>query len=238
MHYIPSVFDFALASVAAILMAIEVLLFGLVMRRHSGFMRTGVYAFFIVYQWTLVGCIVALWAATGRSWAALLLGRPNPWGFAIGLALAVAYVWLALRQHGSLLDRPEIFEKLRGKHIAPVEPLLPHTAAERRLSMLVAVTAGVCEEVVFRGFLITFIASFTGLIAAAAIQIVLFGLFHAYYGIGGILKTGTFGLVATVIALASGSLVPVIVIHIAADAIPFDLGYRVLSAPEQTSTTA
>jgi uncharacterized protein len=85
-----------------------------------------------------------------------------------------------------------------------------------------------CEEVLFRGFLLTFVASLTGLPAATAITVVLFGLFHGYYGWKGVLKTALFGLVATLIVVWSGSLIPAVLIHGTVDLTSGDLAYRVL----------
>lgn len=107
--------------------------------------------------------------------------------------------------------------------------MAPHTPQERRLWTFVAITARCCEEVMFRGFMLTFFASVIGLIASVLVTVVLFGFFHLYYGWKGIMKTGAFGLVLTLLALWSVSLIPVIILHAGVDLNSGDLAYRVLS---------
>lgn len=84
---------------------------------------------------------------------------------------------------------------------------------------IVWTTASFCEEMVFRGFLMNRVAETLGFrrfswVFAALAQAVLFGLVHAYQGIGGILTTGligfTFGLLYLV---AKRNLWPTIIGH-------------------------
>ena len=237
MHF-PSWFDYLLVLVAFAFMTAEVFLFRVLIRAApngvAGDMRLRVYAFFITYQWALVASIAIAWAAAGRPWSRLLLGAPSRWGFAICFTLAVAYAILATAQIKAIAARPTVLPRLRSK-IADLEGVLPHTLIERRVWPLVAITAGCCEEVFFRGYLLTFFTTFAGLIAAVAICACLFGLFHAYYGPKGIVKTGAFGLLMTLMALWSSSLIPVIIIHAAVDLASGDIGYRILAEAGETS---
>jgi membrane protease YdiL (CAAX protease family) len=186
------------------------------------------YIYLIVYQWAMTASIAALWIATSRPWSALLLGVPKRWGFGASLALSVAFLFLMALQRRALFKRPEISETAR-RQILEIEPMAPHTRQERRVWTFVAITAGCCEEVMFRGFLLALFASWIGLIAAVAINVAAFGIFHAYYGWKGILKTGAFGLVMALLALWSASLIPVIILHAGIDLNSGDLAYRVLS---------
>ena len=232
MIYAPSRIDFVLIAVMILLMVIEVRLFaGLYRAFARGATRQTrllAYAYLLVYQWAMVACLITLWIARDRPWSTLLLGSPHRGPFATCLGLALAYIVLALRQQQALLGRTELLEAVR-RQIAEIEPIAPRTPHERRLWTWVAITAGCCEEVMFRGFLLAFFASLTGLIAAVAITAMLFGLFHGYYGWRGILKTAAFGLVLTLGALWSASLIPVVVLHAAIDIISGNLAYRVLA---------
>src|SRR5580658_6390202 len=198
MRYVPSPFDVALLLVMIVLMAIEVALFGDLFRATARGAPRGSrlpsYIYLIVYQWAMTASIVALWIATGRPWSALLLGVPKLWGFGASLALSVAFLVLAELQRRAIFKRPEISETAR-RQILDIEPMAPHTRQERRVWTFVASTAGCCEEVMFRGFLLALFASWVGLIAAVAINVAAFGVFHAYYGRKEILKTGAFGMV-------------------------------------------
>jgi len=128
----------------------------------------------------------------------------------------VAFLVLAALQRRVLFKHPEISETTR-RQILDIEPMAPHTRQERRVWTFVAITAGCCEEVMFRGFLLALFASWIGLIAAVAINVAAFAIFHAYYGWKGILKTGAFGLVMALLALWSASLIPVIILHAGID---------------------
>lgn len=97
--------------------------------------------------------------------------------------------------------------------------LLPRTTAERRYAAAVAVTAGVCEEVLYRGF---FIAAGTGpahlpLVAAAAVSVAAFALAHAYQGVRQVLTIAVLAFVFTVLYLRSGSLLLPVLVHVLID---------------------
>jgi uncharacterized protein len=238
MTYAPNAADFALVFLFAIFASLEAWLFALLWQpRASSGDRTRVYVYLIVYQWALVACIAGPWIVEKRPWSVLLLGRPNPWGFAVGLLLAAAYVGLAIWQRTKVFTSPRFMAAAR-RQLRSVEPMVPHTAAEWRLWPAAALTAGFCEEILFRGFLTAVVASFAGLAIAVVVSVVAFGFFHAYYGPKGILKTGIFGLVMSLIALLAHSLIPVILIHAAADYISGDVGYRLIATPVEEPAPA
>jgi len=81
-----------------------------------------------------------------------------------------------------------------------------------------AITAGVCEEFVYRGFAIAAISKAgVPLPLVVIMSSVFFGLAHAYQGRGGIISTGIFGVLLAIGRLAFGSLVPVMMWHAGLD---------------------
>ena len=78
---------------------------------------------------------------------------------------------------------------------------------------MVSITAGVCEEILYRGLLLATLVSLVGTWPAVAITSLIFGLGHAYQGISGIAKTGLVGLVLAWFTVSSGSLYIAIVLH-------------------------
>jgi len=228
MTFSPEPLDLVFLAFMTALMTCEIVLFASRGRAAAVGQRTDarpVYLFFILYQWALVAGLVLLWLTQGRSWGALLLGAPRPLGLAAGLALAGGYVVLAVVQRGAILGRPALRARARSQ-LREIEPLVPQTPSERRFWPLAAVTAGVCEEVLFRGYLLCCIAHFAGIVVAVVASSVLFGLYHSYYGPKGILKTGVLGLIFALIALLANSLIPVIVLHAAIDLVSGDLAYE------------
>lgn len=101
---------------------------------------------------------------------------------------------------------------------AAVSALLPSTEAERLIWVLVAVSVGFCEEVVFRGYLQTQLAACTGSTSAGvALQAALFGIAHAEQGWAMALCIASYGVIFGVLARLRRSLLPGIASHIAID---------------------
>ena len=101
--------------------------------------------------------------------------------------------------------------------LAAIDFFLPRGRRERAWFAAMCVAVGVCEEIVFRGFLIRFLAAgpplalgMAGGIAAAAL---IFGIDHGYQGITGMLATGVLALVFTALFLITGSLWIPMVVH-------------------------
>ena len=174
------------------------------------------YAVTIAFQWVLVG--VVTWRAFARGLTLQDLGlAPQPWvGIVLAGLLGAVCIgglqWLNLRRIGKLEgEAPELLRKLANR-LLPVNLLeyLPYSA--------LAITAGVCEEFVYRGF---GIAAFSKiglpLWAVVLVTSVLFGLAHAYQGRAGILSTGIFGLLLAIGRLWLGSLVPAMMWHAGLD---------------------
>ena len=98
--------------------------------------------------------------------------------------------------------------------------LLPKSARERLLFMFLSVTAGLAEELVFRGFLIELLGGWCGnLWVAVVLSSILFGLLHGYQGLSGVLRTGFLGLGLAALYVWRDSLLPVMVAHFASDVV-------------------
>jgi hypothetical protein len=86
--------------------------------------------------------------------------------------------------------------------------------------MFLSVTAGLAEELVFRGFLIEFLGGWCGnLWVAVVLSSILFGLLHGYQGLSGVLRTGFLGLGLAALYVWRDSLLPVMVAHFAYDVV-------------------
>ena len=91
-------------------------------------------------------------------------------------------------------------------------------------------TAGVGEELLYRGFLMDRLMRLRGMrgrkVPAAIIQAALFGLPHLYQGWGGVLVTATIGLFLAWLRFANrGNLWACIIAHAAVDTIMLSLAY-------------
>jgi uncharacterized protein len=92
----------------------------------------------------------------------------------------------------------------------------PATWSERRWWVFVCITAGVCEEALFRGFMLHYLNVFPwalNLTLALLISSVIFGFNHLYQGAGGAAGTAIVGFVFGLLFLLTGNLLLPIIFH-------------------------
>lgn len=229
----PHLFDNVLF---AVLLAIPLLEWRWVWPRFLNRLASGVphvrarfYRAIVLGQWLITLSLLAYWAYSGRPWEWLLLGSSTPLRLGIGLAVAVLISALLYWQRVQVLKNPDAMVKVRPQLEGAI-PLLPHSQGEMRLFKIVSATAGVCEETLFRGFLIWYFALWTGLMPAAIFSSFVFGFGHLYLGPVHVLKTTLAGLFFACFVLACGSIWPAILIHAAMDWNSGEIGYALLSA--------
>jgi uncharacterized protein len=98
--------------------------------------------------------------------------------------------------------------------------ILPVTSEERIWFLLVSLTAGCCEEILYRGFLIRYFADFPWhkeIWMAIAISSLAFGLAHGYQGVTGIIGTAVVGALMAIVFFVTGSLWLPIALHAVLD---------------------
>jgi membrane protease YdiL (CAAX protease family) len=174
------------------------------------------YAATIGFQWVLAG--VVAWRAFARGLKLDELGLgPNAWmglvaAGAVGGIIIGGLQWLNLRRIGKMEGKaPELLRKLASR-------LLPVTMVEFLPYSALAITAGVCEEFVYRGFaLAALLRVGIPVWLAVGVTSILFGLAHAYQGRAGIVSTAIFGMALAVARLGFASLVPVMMWHAGLD---------------------
>jgi CAAX protease family protein len=178
--------------------------------------RARAYLIGILGQWIPVGVVLAFWVSRGRPLTVLGLGLGSPLGLGIGLALAAAVLVLLGLQHRTLMARPEKLALVLPQ-VTSARPLIPHTPGELRGFKLLSITAGVCEELMYRGYIWRYLAVWTGPWTAAAISSILFGAGHLYMDRKAAVRAGIVGAVMAGIVLGCGSLWPAMLIHAAID---------------------
>ncbi|PYP92779.1 MAG: hypothetical protein DMG65_03035 [Candidatus Angelobacter sp. Gp1-AA117] len=96
---------------------------------------------------------------------------------------------------------------------------LPGTGQELMVFLVIALGAGIGEEFMCRGYLQTQIHRFTGSLALAVIiQAFIFALAHGYnQTISGLVEKFAFGVLMSVLAQKSGSLLPGMMLHVFQD---------------------
>jgi uncharacterized protein len=96
----------------------------------------------------------------------------------------------------------------------------PATWTERRWWVFVCITAGVCEETLFRGFMLhyLYVIPWTlNLTLALLISSVIFGFNHLYQGAGGVAGSAIVGFLFGLLFLLTGNLLLPIIFHVMID---------------------
>jgi uncharacterized protein len=210
--------------------------------------RTRVYQRALAFEW--ISALLAL-VALGFDWnklnpQSLALGawipslsrdsdfaRGGGAGVLIGLAVGtLAYVVGRIRANrrgdaraAHAVDAPKPW----WRNLLPDFPaLIPVTTQERLIWLGVAVSAGICEEIVFRGWLLSALHGQLGLngVALVCVAAAIFGLAHAYQRTIGVILTAIAGALFCALYVATGSLLVPIALHILVDA-----RFAVLPAP-------
>jgi membrane protease YdiL (CAAX protease family) len=84
--------------------------------------------------------------------------------------------------------------------------------------VLVSISAGLCEELLYRGWLLSLFSAALGSVwLGLLISSIIFGLAHAYQGRSGIIGSGILGAILGNVFIVSGSLIPGQLLHTAMD---------------------
>jgi membrane protease YdiL (CAAX protease family) len=196
--------------------------------------RRRAWKFTILSQWGAAAVLVVWWLYAGRPLPALGLGPSGGprLAFAIGVLLAVIgfFGW----QLVAVKRRSTTREQVR-KELAPLEALLPHEPGEVRLFSALAVTAGICEELLYRGFLFWYFAHFGGTALAIIGSTLIFMVGHLYQGASGLVKSGVGGLAMAGLRVLTGSVWVPMAVHGAVDLFGGWTAHAALRPEPQTS---
>jgi len=158
--------------------------------------------------------VIALWLISGRTLESLGVIWPVRGSFPHWMLIVATFGLLYL------IDAI-ISWNISEPH--PAAGILPTNWKEfRHFGTIVSLSAAICEEVIFRGFFITYLLIFLdGAPYAAWIAIggssLAFGVAHMYQGGAALLKITMLSVLFAVLFVMTGSLVVVVVLHFAVD---------------------
>jgi membrane protease YdiL (CAAX protease family) len=178
----------------------------------------------IAGEWISVVLVVVIGALAGHTAASIGLRAPND---AWVSAQLVAEIALLLLITTLFMRHPRFLDPLR-RQARGFLALLPRTPVERSTFAVLAVTAGVCEEIVFRGFGFAYVRFLWPGVTDGWLILVtsaVFGLAHLYQGPRGVVLTGLAGAAFASMTLTTGSLLPAITVHAMVD-------LRILGLPD------
>lgn len=162
--------------------------------------------------WILVALGAALWILHERPWAELGFAVPKGWRLGASLGLVLLLAAYTAYAAAAVARDADARASVRRQSASTAE-LMPHTRAEMRRFALLSLSAGFCEEFLYRGYFIWAFAPWLGWWGAAALSLVLFASAHAYQGLNGALRVAVAGLVYTLVVALTGSLWPAIALH-------------------------
>jgi membrane protease YdiL (CAAX protease family) len=170
-------------------------------------------------EWAFLAVLGTAWYYYERPIPDLGFVAPGGPGFWIGVVLLglligyLVYTWRVARKAGD--EERAAFRQ----SVGTLKKYLPQTRPELRSFYQVSVTAGIVEEIVYRGFVVWYLTQFIPLWPAVILSSVGFGLAHSYQGAGGILRVSLVGLGFGILYVVSGSIWLPIIAHVLADVI-------------------
>jgi len=174
--------------------------------KHARYART------LLIMWSITA--LALWALRLHGQGPADVGFVPPSEPVLAYTAVLIFVFM-LTVAGLASRRPvdqDYAERIR--RIAPL------TKSDWFWYVPVALSAGVCEEFLYRGYALTLLATLTGSVAVGvAVSTAAFGLAHAYQGWRGVVGTTIFGFYFAIVFVFWGSLWPCMLGHALQDLI-------------------
>ena len=202
--------------------------------------RTNFYVWGMVNLWGVTTVLIAGWWWAGRPARQLGLQLPDSaadWRWTLLISCAV--IGFIFQQAYSFVTSPDAQAKARKELESQpaLRTVLPSTPGEARVFHGVAVTAGICEEVLYRGYLLWYFQSLVPGGVAIAAAILVFGLAHVYQGVRGMFATGVAGALSMAVYLLTESLLGPIVLHVTLDLVNGVTIYRTFQGSAATGDT-
>jgi len=187
--------------------------------------------------WLMAAVVVGLWLFAGRSLGDLGFRLPLPGTWMQSLLLSGAFLlaygidaWQEVATPGKREKTVSGWRKNT--------PFLPENKRELRAFFGLSFSAAVGEEVLFRGYFISYLLALFGLsygakVAALLIPTAIFAVSHYYQGWNAIGKIALLSLAFGLLFLISGSLLLPVVLHLVVDVVGGWLAFRVMSESAQ-----
>jgi len=171
----------------------------------------------IAELWILTGVfIIGVWLV-GISWNDLGFRAIELSPYAYGIATGG---FIALFLPVALYRFMPKYQTQIDKQFDSIREFLPVTLKEKWMWVLLSLTAGVCEELLFRAFMFYYIPEMIPTISTwwiVALSSIIFGLGHTYQGVKGVIVTSLMGVLFAKIYVLTNSIVICIIIHFLID---------------------
>lgn len=173
------------------------------------------------FLFLIAAVVIATWLLYGRPLSELGFVSSNHWGFQEPWWMIILFGCLYIMDVLHSMLNKEEFEETKSQ-MDTLTPFMPTTWSDLPAYTVMCVSAGVFEEIVFRGFMINFFHSvFQGIPNATAwaflVPAIVFSAAHYYQGIKVVFKILVFSLLFAMIFWQTRSLIAVIIIHFLVD---------------------
>jgi len=150
--------------------------------------------------------------------------------------LAITLILIAVTYLVLLIKNIILNEKLRLEVVSKFEPFIDIMPVTKKqvlvFTLLLSVTAGICEELIFRAYLFNLIDAHTGTIGAILLSSLIFGIWHVYLGWQEVLRTSIMGGILCGVYIFSGNIIIPIILHIFIDIYSGLICYFAVRKPE------
>jgi len=158
------------------------------------------------WSWVIILIVILIPIQNPLTWLGLTMPSTVGWIILAALVIGIGLSIVLLRQN------PRALANMQSSLEATSIPL-PVSNAERKWFIAAAITAGVCEELLYRGFLIRYaMITFPGLdfLLISILSGIIYGISRVYQGMKGILQTSMMGFSFAIVYFLSGNLISII----------------------------
>ena len=187
--------------------------------------RIDVYRSTMLFLW--VPTLILLTLVFGSDLSMADIGLKWQWNLTnqiavVAVILLGAYLVVSLKQ----LNNDSEAKQAALEQLIYIQWLMPGNAKELRyFTFGVSVAAGICEELLFRGYLLHVLGAHMPMWGAVIVSSLAFGAGHVYQGPVHVLRTAVLGGVMAGIYLVTDSIIIPIVLHTLIDVYSGTLGY-------------
>ena len=177
--------------------------------------HTAIYIVTIVYQWLLVAFIAFGIRMRGLRIRDLVGGRWHSFEAVLtDIAIGIGAWFTIIVSAGVVVYLMKLQSALTHSEQHLMKKIAPQTGHELAWFMALALTAGFCEEVIFRGYIQKQIKAWTSSsVAAVVLSTLIFGFGHLYQGWMLAMAPTILGLILALLAEWRKSLRPGIILH-------------------------
>jgi membrane protease YdiL (CAAX protease family) len=179
--------------------------------------RSEMYYQTIIWQWILLAVGAVIWAFSSRPLSAIGFIFDLNMSFAMGVVIVVISSGLLLLQirHIKSADQPAVDKMF--DQLGFIQIIIPRNGNELTKFYGVSLTAGIVEEILWRGGFIWYLGQFVPFWAAVVLSTLGFAIGHSYQGIAHLPGVLFIGVVLALTYVISGSIWLPIILHFLID---------------------